>query len=53
MYSELDDMKGLSENIIMGQLAPMGTGAFDLMLDEAMLEEATEVRCACCEAFRG
>ena len=43
MFSELDDMKGLSENIIMGQLAPTGTGAFDLMLDESMLQDACEV----------
>ena len=43
MFSELDDMKGLSENIIMGQLAPTGTGAFDLLLDESMLQDACEV----------
>lgn len=25
-YSEVDHMRGVSENIILGQLAPMGTG---------------------------
>ena len=49
MFSELDDMKGLSENIIMGQLAPTGTGAFSLMLDESMLQDACEV----CHVFIG
>jgi DNA-directed RNA polymerase II subunit RPB1 len=37
---ELDDCKGVAENIMLGQLAPLGTGAFDLLLDEAMLEDA-------------
>ena len=52
MFSELDDMKGLSENIIMGQLAPTGTGAFDLLLDETMLQDACEVWAltSCCSA---
>ncbi|KAF2182521.1 beta and beta-prime subunits of DNA dependent RNA-polymerase [Zopfia rhizophila CBS 207.26] len=34
---ELDDCKGVSENIMLGQLAPMGTGEFDLVMDNAML----------------
>jgi len=38
-YSERDLLRGVSENIIMGQLAPMGTGCFDLMLDKDMLEK--------------
>jgi len=29
----------LSENILMGLLGKVGTGAFDLILDERMLEE--------------
>lgn len=34
---ELDDCRGVSENIILGQLAPSGTGEFDMLLDTAML----------------
>jgi len=37
-YAETDCMTGISENIIMGQLAPCGTGSFDLAIDV----EATE-----------
>lgn len=35
---ELDDCKGVAENIMLGQLAPLGTGEFDIMLDEDMLK---------------
>ncbi|KAL1914514.1 DNA-directed RNA polymerase II subunit RPB1 [Calcarisporiella thermophila] len=35
---ELDDCRGVSENIMLGQLAPLGTGSFDVMLDEVMLQ---------------
>jgi DNA-directed RNA polymerase II subunit RPB1 len=35
---ELDDCRGISENVMLGQLAPMGTGAFDVFLDTKMLE---------------
>jgi len=34
---ELDDCRGVSENIILGQLAPSGTGEFDILLDQQML----------------
>ncbi|PNS18308.1 DNA-directed RNA polymerase II subunit rpb1 [Sphaceloma murrayae] len=34
---ELDDCRGVSENIILGQLAPSGTGEFDVLLDRGML----------------
>ncbi|KAK9461884.1 DNA-directed RNA polymerase II subunit RPB1 [Lipomyces oligophaga] len=34
--AEVDDCRGVSENIMLGQLAPLGTGSFDLMLDEKM-----------------
>ncbi|TPX36693.1 DNA-directed RNA polymerase [Synchytrium microbalum] len=40
---ELDACKGVSQNIILGQLAPMGTGAFEVLLNEEMLKDvATE-----------
>ncbi|KAF2853474.1 DNA-directed RNA polymeras-like protein ii largest subunit [Plenodomus tracheiphilus IPT5] len=36
-HGELDDCRGISENIMLGQLAPMGTGEFDVVMDNAML----------------
>ncbi|KAF2731593.1 beta and beta-prime subunits of DNA dependent RNA-polymerase [Polyplosphaeria fusca] len=36
-FGELDDCRGVSENIMLGQLAPMGTGEFDLVMDNSML----------------
>lgn len=35
---ELDDCRGISENVMLGQMAPMGTGNFDTFLDPKMLE---------------
>ncbi|KAH8813282.1 putative DNA-directed RNA polymerase II subunit rpb1 [Xylogone sp. PMI_703] len=35
---ELDDCRGISENVMLGQLAPMGTGELDVLLDPKMLE---------------
>jgi DNA-directed RNA polymerase II subunit RPB1 len=35
---ELDDCRGVSENIILGQMAPSGTGEFDCFLDGEMLK---------------
>lgn len=35
---ELDDCRGISENIMLGQAAPMGTGHFEVVLDPKMLE---------------
>jgi hypothetical protein len=43
MFSEPDNMSGVSENIIMGQLCPLGTACFDLMLDTDQLKYAIEV----------
>lgn len=40
VYHEIDNLKGITENIIMGQLAPFGTGCFDLVLDTTMLGPA-------------
>lgn len=33
VYSEDDALTGITENIVMGQLTPMGTGSFGLMVD--------------------
>lgn len=35
---ELDDCRGISENVMLGQMAPMGTGHFECLLDPKMLE---------------
>ncbi|ODV93810.1 hypothetical protein PACTADRAFT_18443 [Pachysolen tannophilus NRRL Y-2460] len=35
--AELDDCHGVSENVMLGQIAPLGTGSFDVMIDEDML----------------
>ncbi|CAN3474396.1 DNA-directed RNA polymerase II subunit RPB1 [Diutina catenulata] len=41
--AELDDCRGISENVMLGQMAPLGTGAFDVMVDDNMLQEAPGV----------
>ncbi len=33
LFSETDHLTGITENIMVGQLAPFGTGCFDLLLD--------------------
>jgi len=37
---DLDDCHGVSENIMLGQLAPLGTGEVDVFLDQNMLNTA-------------
>ena len=37
---EADDCKGVAENVLLGQMAPMGTGAFDLTLNFDALQDA-------------
>lgn len=39
VYSQLDVIKGVSENIMLGQLAPVGTGSFKLLLDSDSLRK--------------
>jgi DNA-directed RNA polymerase II subunit RPB1 len=39
-FAETDHLKGITENIIMGQLAPLGTGYFKLLVDKDKLKEA-------------
>jgi DNA-directed RNA polymerase II subunit RPB1 len=34
---ELDDCRGVSENLILGQVAPVGTGTMEIFLDQNML----------------
>ncbi|CAG8470140.1 13405_t:CDS:2 [Ambispora gerdemannii] len=35
---EIDDCRGVAENIMLGQVAPLGTGEFDIYLDDEMLK---------------
>jgi DNA-directed RNA polymerase II subunit RPB1 len=37
VYSENDTLSGITENIMTGQLAPMGTGSFSIGLDAQMV----------------
>lgn len=41
-YAEDDRLNGVTENLMLGQLCPMGTGTFDLVLDETVLKGALE-----------
>lgn len=36
---DIDDCRGVAENVLLGQMAPMGTGAFDVALDMDMLKD--------------
>jgi DNA-directed RNA polymerase II subunit RPB1 len=38
-HAEKDPLCGVTENIIMGQLAPYGTGAFDVMMDVSRVKQ--------------
>lgn len=42
-YAEKDEMAGVSENIMLGAMCPVGTGAFDLILDEDKAADAEEL----------
>ncbi|KAF5837019.1 DNA-dependent RNA polymerase II largest subunit [Dunaliella salina] len=43
-FGERDNCTGVSENIMLGQMCPLGTGSFDLLLNEAALQDAFEVQ---------
>ena len=42
MFSEGDPLQGVTENILLGQLAPLGSGHMGLILDEQKLCQAIE-----------
>ncbi|CAM6128982.1 unnamed protein product [Calypogeia fissa] len=44
VYAEADHLRGVTENIMLGQLAPIGTGDFGLHLNENMLQHAIELQ---------
>lgn len=41
-FGEHDPLSGITENIIFGQLAPYGTGCFDLVIDKVALQDCLE-----------
>ncbi len=41
-FAEVDHIRGVTENIIMGQLCPLGTGYFDVLIDKAALAQAKQ-----------
>lgn len=43
VYAENDPLRGVSENIMIGNTAPVGTGMFDLFLNDKLLENAISV----------
>ncbi|CAJ0932779.1 unnamed protein product, partial [Mesorhabditis belari] len=42
-HAEMDPVKGVSENIMLGQLAKAGTGCFDLVLDSEKCKQGMEI----------
>jgi len=42
-YSQYDNLDGVTQNIMLGQLAKVGTGSMDLLVDTDKLQEAIEV----------
>ena len=43
IFARKDDVDGVTPNIMLGQLAHVGTGVSDLLLDSAQLEHAVEL----------
>ena len=44
VYAETDHLRGVTENIMLGQLAPIGTGGCSLYLNDEMLKNAIELQ---------
>lgn len=42
-HAEVDPLRGVSENIILGQMPRMGTGCFDLLLDAEKCKQGIEI----------
>jgi DNA-directed RNA polymerase II subunit RPB1 len=38
---EIDDCRGISENVMLGQLAPLGTGEMEVLVDQELMATAT------------
>ncbi|PKU64515.1 DNA-directed RNA polymerase II subunit RPB1 [Dendrobium catenatum] len=44
VFAEADHLRGVTENIMLGQLAPIGTGGCALYLNDKMLQQAIELQ---------
>ncbi|XP_077241839.1 DNA-directed RNA polymerase II subunit RPB1-like isoform X2 [Tasmannia lanceolata] len=44
LFGEADELNGVTENIMLGQLASIGTGACSLYLNDQMLQQAIELQ---------
>jgi DNA-directed RNA polymerase II subunit RPB1 len=44
VHAEIDPVKGVSENIMLGQMAKAGTGCFDLVLDSEKCKLGMEIQ---------
>lgn len=44
VYAESDYLRGVTENITLGQLAPIGTGDCELYLNEEMMQQAIDIQ---------
>ncbi|KAF6156423.1 hypothetical protein GIB67_009081 [Kingdonia uniflora] len=44
VYAETDRLRGVTENIMLGQLAPVGTGDCSLYLNDQILQQAIELQ---------
>ena len=52
-HAEVDPMKGVSESIMLGQLARIGTGCFDLLLDAEKCKYGMEIPTNICGMMGG
>ncbi|CAM9769471.1 unnamed protein product, partial [Sphacelaria rigidula] len=43
VFAEADNLKGVTDNIMLGQFANLGSGTMDLLLDENKLSQAMEL----------
>lgn len=43
VFSDTDHLTGISENVMVGQLAPLGTGCFDLLVDPEKLKQGLQL----------
>ncbi|EGG15801.1 RNA polymerase II largest subunit [Cavenderia fasciculata] len=43
LFSETDNICGVTENIILGQLPPLGTGSFEVYLNQDMIKNAHSI----------
>ncbi|CRG99773.1 DNA-directed RNA polymerase II subunit RPB1, putative [Plasmodium relictum] len=41
-FAQVDHLKGITENIMLGQLCKIGTGAFDIIIDNQKLNDANQ-----------